>query len=177
VVLTLALARFGLEIGRVLRMRKLEAVEGPLAHLAAGVAFLAQAAIFGFVALGGVLDERRGAAAFALVLVGGWAAGVTLGHLGKLLSLSAWSTWPPGPRPKQAALYPRGAWKAEAVAFAVGVELVAAGILAESEGLARVGGGVLLASALLAAAGAAITVRRANAGREAQRDSTASAAR
>ena len=47
------------------------------------------------------LPARLTALVVAL-LVGRWAGGVTLGHLGKLLSLSAWTWWPPGPRPKQA---------------------------------------------------------------------------
>ena len=54
-------------------------------------------------------SSRRNEAivAYVIFLLLGWAAGVTLGHLGKLLSLSEWVWWPPGPRPKQDALYPR----------------------------------------------------------------------
>jgi hypothetical protein len=90
----------------------------------------------------------------------GWAAGITLGHLGKLLSLSAWAWWPPGPRPKQADLYPRRTWLAEAVLFAAGAELLAVGALAGSAPLARAGGACLLAAALAALAGAALTFVR-----------------
>ena len=82
----------------------------------AGTVFLLEAAAAGYAALYGHVDARRAGAAFAILVLAGWAAGVTLGHLGKLLSLSAWSTWPPGPRPKQAALYPRRPWEAEAAA-------------------------------------------------------------
>ena len=74
----------------------------------------------------------RRAAVVCVLLVGiGWATGVILGHLGKLVSLSGWGAWPPGPRPKQADLYPRRGWQVEVVLFAVGVELLALGVLAE----------------------------------------------
>ena len=164
-VVALALGRFGVQVAGVARRRRLDVVEGPLAHVLAGVVFLAQAAAFGFAALAGALDARRGATVFALFVVVGWAAGVTLGHLGKLLSLSAWSTWPPGPRPKQAALYPRLLWRLEAIAFAAAIELVGIGVLAGSTGLARAGAGLAVASAGLAVAGCATTIRHAGAGR------------
>jgi hypothetical protein len=59
-----------------------------------------------------------------------------------------------GPRPKQATLYPRRVWLAEAAAFVAGVELLAAGVLVGSTGAARAGGAVLVAAAALASAGA-----------------------
>ena len=95
-----------------------------------------------------------------LFLLLGFAAGVTVGHLGKLLSLSAWVWWPPGPRPKQDALYPRAAWLAEAASFGLGVELLAVGSLAGTAGVARAGGLLLVAAAALAATAAGITWRR-----------------
>ncbi|MCC6223001.1 MAG: hypothetical protein IT201_05870 [Thermoleophilia bacterium] len=159
-VVVLALGRFGVQVARVALLRRLDAVEGPLAHALAGFVFLAQAAAFGFATLAGALDAWRGTAVLALFLVVGWAGGVTLGHLGKLLSLSAWSTWPPGPRPRQAALYPRLPWKLEAALFAAGVELVGVGILTGSSALTRVGAASVVASALLAAVGCATTVVR-----------------
>jgi hypothetical protein len=87
-----------------------------------------------------------------LLLLLGWAAGVTLGHVPKLLSLSIWVWWPPGPRPKQEALYPRRLAQLEAAAFAVGVEIVAIGVYAGSSATARAGAALVLAAALLAAA-------------------------
>jgi hypothetical protein len=89
----------------------------------------------------------------------GWAAGVTIGHLGKLLSLSLWVWWPPGPRPKQSSLYPRRVWLAEAVTFALAVELLGCGSLAGEETATRAGGALLLPAAVLAAYGAAMTWR------------------
>jgi hypothetical protein len=167
-----ALGRFGAQLAGVARRRRIDAVEGPLAHFLVGAVCLAQAAAAAFAALAGVVDERRGAAAAAILVVIGWGAGVTLGHLGKLLSLSAWTAWPPGPRPKQGALYPRLLWMLEAVAFAVGVELLAAGALTGTLTAARAGAAVLVAAALLALSGAAGTLRAV-----AQRRSIASAAR
>ncbi len=156
VVVTLAL--FARWIGRVARTRKLE-LEAPLVHMLTGVFFLAQAAALGIAVLVDAVSPRTGLTAYGVFLLIGWAAGVTLGHLGKILSLSLWVWWPPGPRPKQADLYPRRVWLAEAVAFAVGVELVGVSVLGGSTETARAGGALLVLAACLAAAGAAMTWR------------------
>jgi hypothetical protein len=91
---------------------------------------------------------------------------VTLGHLGKLLSLSAWTWWPPGPRPKQAELYPRRIWLAEAIVFAVGIELLLNGVLAGSEAVVLLASLLLTGAAATALVGAGLTV---HAGRRALR--------
>ena len=96
---------------------------------------------------------------FVLLRVG-WAGGVVVGHVGKLLALSLWVWWPPGPRPKQTALYPRRLGLVEAGAFAAGVEALAVGVFLGSAPLARAGAAVLFGSALLTAAGAVLTLRR-----------------
>jgi hypothetical protein len=134
--------------------------EGPAAHLLSGVAFLAQAAVTGGLGLLGAIDARRAAVACVLLLLAGWAAGVIVGHAGKLIALSAWANWPPGPRPKQAQLYPRPPWQAEAALHLVAVELLVAGALAPSAGAARAGAALLAASAGLAAAGGLATAVR-----------------
>jgi hypothetical protein len=95
-----------------------------------------------------------------LFLLLGWAAGVTLGHLPKLLSLSIWVWWPPGPRPKQEALYPRRLAQLEAATFAAGVELAAIGVYAGSTTAARAGAALLGAAALLVAATTAVVWQR-----------------
>ncbi len=141
---------------RVARTRR-AGLEAPLGHLLAGVAFLLQAAVLGFLVLTSSVSVFRGLTAYVVFLLLGWAGGVTLGHLGKLLSLSLWVWWPPGPRPKQAALYPRALWLAEGAAFAIGVELVGLAPLAASSGLAYAGGALLVAAALLACSGAIST--------------------
>jgi hypothetical protein len=88
-----------------------------------------------------------------IFLLVGWAGGVVIGHVPKLLSLSRWVWWPPGPRPKQGALYRRRLGNVEAVVFALGVEALAVGVAVGSVPLARAGAALLLASAILAAAG------------------------
>jgi hypothetical protein len=131
------------------------ALEAPLAHLLAGGLFLGQAAVFGLAAAAGAGGTRLVSAYVVLLLVG-WAGGVVVGHVGKLLSLSLWVWWPPGPRPKQASLYPRRLGLAEAAAFAMGVELLALGVLVGNTSVARAGAATLLGSAVLTAAGAAL---------------------
>lgn len=156
IVVLAALAAFARQMLRVIGTRRLP-LEAPLAHLAAGIAFLAQAAVLGGLVLGGWVGPRRALTAYVLFLLFGWAAGVTLGHIGKLLSLSVWVWWPPGPRPKQDALYPRRLWLAEAAAFAAGIEGTAVGSLLGAVAVVRLGAAALVAAALLAAAGAAVT--------------------
>ena len=155
----LALAAFGRTMLRVARERRMP-LEAPLAHLLAGVLFLAQAAALGFLMLANGISVWRGLAPYVVLLLVGWGAGVTLGHVGKLLSLSLWVWWPPGPRPKQDALYPRRLGLAAAAAFSVGVELVAIGALERSTALARAGAILALLGSLAAAAGAAVTWAR-----------------
>ena len=154
-LIVLALGRFGALVLRVGRTRRIEP-EGPLLHLLAGALFLAQAAVLGFALLAGAGPQQRGLAAYVLLLLLGWAAGVTLGHLPKLLSLSIWVWWPPGPRPKQDALYPRRLAQLEALGFAVGVEVTTIGVYLGSTPAARTGAAVLAAAALLVAATAGV---------------------
>ena len=158
-VLLLALGRFAQLVVGVARARRLE-LEAPLAHMLAGTLFLLQAAALGICVLLKALSTPRAVTAYVILLLVGWAGGVTLGHLGKLLSLSLWVWWPPGPRPKQAALYPRRLWLAETAVFAVAVETLAAGALAGEGSAARAGAGLLLGAAALASAGAALTCAR-----------------
>ena len=139
--------------------------EGPAAHTALGLAFLAQAGVVALAALAGVGSGRRAAVACVLLVGVGWATGVILGHLGKLVSLAGWGAWPPGPRPKQSDLYPRRGWQGEALLFALGVQLLALGVLASS-GATALGGAVLLAaSSAIALACGVETVRRVVVGR------------
>ena len=155
-VILVTLALFARQLFRVARTRR-AAIEAPLVHLLGGALLLLQAAAAGFAVLAGVLSPRAGLSVYVVSLLVGWGAGVTLGHIGKLLALSLWVWWPPGPRPRQASLYPRRLWLAEAAAFLFGIELVTAGVLAESTDLARGGSGALVAAATLAAVGAART--------------------
>jgi hypothetical protein len=152
-----ALARFAVAVGRPL-VRRRGPLEAPLAHVAAGFVFLVEAAVLGFV---GIVDGSvRVVTAYVLLLLLGWAGGVVIGHVGKLLSLSVWVWWPPGPRPKQHELYPRRTGLVQAGLFALGVQVLVAGVLAGSRATVTAGAASLLGSALLAAAGAATTWRR-----------------
>lgn len=154
----LAIGRFAALMLRIARTRR-GPLEAPLAHLLVGGFFLAQAAGFGLAAAAGA-DSTHIVSGYVVLLLVGWAGGVVLGHLGKLLSLSVWVWWPPGPRPKQAELYPRRLGLGEAITFAIGVESLAVGVFVGSVAAARTGAGILCASAVLTAAGAALTWRR-----------------
>lgn len=155
-LLVAAFARFAALTVRTLRGSRLPAAEGPGTHLALGLLFLGQAVALGCLALAGA-GGTRVLVAYALLLLLGWAGGVTLGFLGRLLALSAWTWWPPGPRPRQAAFYPRGRWLGEAACFGLGAQLAGAGALAGSTGAVRAGAALLVVAALLALAGAAGT--------------------
>lgn len=154
----LALGRFAALLVRVARSRR-GPLEAPLAHLVVGAVFLLQATGTGLAAAAGVGGERFVGGYLVFLLVG-WAGGIVVGHVGKLLSLSLWVWWPPGPRPKQSDLYPRRLALAETFVFAAGTEALALGVFAGSAEVARTGAAVLLASALLTAAAAAVTWQR-----------------
>ncbi len=134
--------------------------EGPVAHVALGLAFLLQAAALTLAATADAVGGRRAAVAAVLLVGLGWAVGVVVGHAGKLISLSGWGSWPPGPRPRQEALYPRAAWTVEAVFFAAGVQTLAVGVLGGWDGVARAGAALLALAAAVALACALETVRR-----------------
>lgn len=152
-------ARFAALAVRTLRRRRVAAVEGPIVHALGGVLFVAQAAVLAGLLLGRP-DDARLLVAYSTSLVLGFGAGVTLGHVGKLLAVSAWTWWPPGPRPPQAAFYRRSLWLASAAAWVVGVELVAAGALAGSSPTARAGATGVLLSVVVALVAAALGLRR-----------------
>lgn len=158
-LLAAALGRFAGLLVRVARENRLARPEGPLVHFLIGLVCLVEAA----AAVGALLAGHRSARLqeLAALLLLGWAAGVTLGHMGKLLAVSAWTWWPPGPRPKQAAFYPWPLWLAEGVAFGAGLQLVAAGILFASHAVLETGAAVLVAAAVLAVAGCLRTVAAA----------------
>lgn len=148
-----ALGRFAALALRTARTRRSPSLEPPLGHVLVGLVLLCEA-----VVLAGVLASGRREpevlAAYAVLVLLGWAAGVTLGHLGKLLALSAWTWWPPGERPKQEVFFDRRAWALALVSFAGGVQLLALGPLLASATVGRLGGLLLVVTALLALGGA-----------------------
>lgn len=154
---------------RVARSGRIGVREGPVGHVALGLLFLAQAAALALGAAANAVDDRRAAVTAVLLLGIGWAVGVIVGHLGKLISLSGWGSWPPGPRPKQADLYPRRGWQLETVVFGLGVETLALGVLAGSGTTARAGAALLAVAAATALGCAGETVRRVLRGRSSGR--------
>jgi hypothetical protein len=116
--------------------------------------------VLGLGLASGVFEPGRALVAYVVFLLLGWAAGVVLGHVGKLLSLSLWVWWPPGPRPRQELLYPRRLWLVEATAFALGVETVGLGALLGSVAAVRVGAAALCLAALAGVLGSAVTWSR-----------------
>jgi hypothetical protein len=153
-----AIAVFAVLTARIGRQHRMDGVEGPLTHVVTGMFFLGQAAILGIGMLFGLDASPARLTAYVVALLVGWAGGVTLGHLGKLLSLSAWTWWPPGPRPKQAELYPRRVWLAEAMVFAVGIEVLLNGVLSGSEPVTLLAAMLLVGAAAVGLAGATMTV-------------------
>jgi len=154
-----AVVAFAALTARIGRRHRLDGLEGPLTHVVTGVFFLLQATILGLGMVFGLDPTPARVMGYVTALLLGWAAGVTLGHLGKLLSLSAWTWWPGGPRPKQAGLYPRPIWLAEAILFAVGVETLLNGVLRGAEVLTLLGALILVGSALTACVAATVTLR------------------
>jgi len=152
------MARFGLLVGRAFRSKRAP-LDAPHGHLVAGGLFLLQAVVLGLLAAAGVGGIRVVEAHVVFLLIG-WAGGVVVGHLPKLLSLSLWVWWPPGPRPKQAQLYLRRLAVAETAAFAAGVEVLGLAVLAGNVAAARTGAALVAASALVAAAAAVAVWRR-----------------
>ena len=148
----------GLLFARTALRGRIGVREGPGAHAAAGLVFLLQAALLGLLAAAGSIDGRRAAIGAVVFLGLGWAAGMIVGHIGKLVSLAAWGSWPPGPRPRQSELYARLPWQFEAVLFTAAVELLGAGIVVESDTAARAGALLLVGAALAAAIGAILTI-------------------
>jgi hypothetical protein len=159
-VVLAAMARFAVLMLRVARGHRLELPEGPLLHFATGLLFLGQGAVLGVVSVLDPQSNGRRIEAYVAAILLGWAAGATLGHVGKLLSLSAWMAWPPGPRPKQDELYPRRLWLVEAALFAVAAETVIDGILAGSSTVVAAGGVLALLAAAAALVGAGWTLRK-----------------
>jgi hypothetical protein len=155
-----ALARFSLLLSRVGRRQRQPGLEGPLGHLLLGLVFLLQAAVLGLIMAAEMRVPPSRAAAYVIFLLLGWASGVTVGHVGKLLSLSLWSGWPPGPRPRQAALYPRRLWALEAALLGLAVELLAAGALLGEVAATQAGAALLASSAGVALLGALFTLSR-----------------
>ena len=82
---------------RAARRNRTEAIEGPIAHVLTGLVCLCEAAVLAGFLLGGGGGSGGVLFAYALLLLLGWAGGITLGHVGKLLSLSGLDLVAPRP--------------------------------------------------------------------------------
>lgn len=135
-------------------------------HLAAGLGALVAA---GVIVL--ALPPWRAAPAALLLALVGFAAGVTAGHVMVMVPTMCWVARFGGLRrgggrpPPVAHLAPAALGRCEGAAFALGVALLAWGVIAGSEALARTGAIALLVSAagVVAAIGVAL-LRGAGAG-------------
>lgn len=149
----------GAFVADIVRSRR-RRIEAPLAHLAIGLVCVLGACL---VALGAWwLDAdpvRAGTAAAVLVLVG-FGAGVTSGHLFKVVPMLVWTgryahlAGTPG-APRLSDLYPAALAQAELAAFVAGITLLVAGVLTGTPAAATTGA-VLLCAAALAVAGAVV---------------------
>lgn len=152
----LALA-FTLDVARHRRRRP----EAPLVHLFLGLASAALATGLMLGAWAGAGDPYRAAVPAAILAVVGLGAGVTSGHVFKVVPMLVWTgrfarlAGTPG-APRLSDLYPAPLAIAEQAAFAAGLVLLSAGTGFGWEPAAR-GGAVLLLVAALAVAGAAFS--------------------
>lgn len=151
----LALA-FTLDVAHHRRRRP----EAPLVHLVLGLASAALATGLMLGASAGAGDPYRAAVPAAILAVVGLGAGVTSGHLFKVLPMLVWTgrfarlAGTPG-APRLSDLYPAPLASAEQASFAAGLVLLTAGTCFGWELVAR-GGALLLLVAALAVAGAAV---------------------
>ncbi len=163
----LALA-FTLDVARHRRRRP----EAPLVHLVLGLASAALATGLMLGAWAGAGDPYRAAVPAAILAVVGLGAGVTSGHLFKVVPMLVWTgrfarlAGTPG-APRLSDLYPAPLALAEQTAFAAGLALLSAGAGLGWEPAARAGALLLLGAALAVAAAAAACVLRPGARREA----------
>jgi hypothetical protein len=88
IVVVLTLARFARIMVRVAQTRR-GPLEAPLVHVLVGGLFLTQAAGVGLAIAAGA-DSVHIVCGYVVLLLVGWAGGVVIGHVGKLLSLSLW---------------------------------------------------------------------------------------
>jgi len=140
--------------------------EAPLVHLSLGIACAAAACCLMLAAWAGAGDPYRLAIPATLLALVGTGAGITSGHLFKVVPMLVWTgryahmAGTPG-APKLTDLYPGPLAIAEQAAFAAGLALLVAGTAAGSADAARAGAALLIAGAVavLAAVGVCVLGR------------------
>jgi hypothetical protein len=141
--------------------------EAPLVHLSLGLASAAAACCLMLAAWAGLGDPYRLAIPATLLAIVGMGAGITSGHMFKVVPMLVWTgryahlAGTPG-APTLTDLYPGPLAVAEQAAFATGLALLAAGTAAGSPDAARAGAALLVAAAaaVLAAVGSCVLGRR-----------------
>ncbi len=140
-------------------------VEAPLVHLVLGLTSAAAAVSIMLAAWAGVGNPYRAAIPAVLLAVVGMAAGITSGHLFKVVPMLVWTgrfahlAGTPG-APRLSDLYPTALAAAEQIAFVAGLALLVGGTAAGSPTAARAGAALLVAAALAVAAAVATCVLR-----------------
>ncbi|HMM48773.1 MAG TPA: hypothetical protein PKE32_04065 [Miltoncostaeaceae bacterium] len=148
-VAALTFAAFTLD---VIRSRKRE-LQAPLVHLAFGVAALVAAALVALWALWGDGNPIRAAVAAGILVLVGFGAGVTAGHLFKLLPMVVWTgihakrANQPG-APRLSDMYPDAWARVEQVAFICGVTVLTVAVLGGWGPPALVGALAIFAAAI-----------------------------
>ncbi len=156
-------AWFAVDVARHRRRRP----EAPLVHLLMGLAAAAAAVGVMLAAWAGAGDPYRAAVPATLLIVVGMGAGITSGHLFKVVPMLVWTgrfahlAGTPG-APRLSDLYPGPLAIAEQIAFAGGLGLVTVGAATGSSAVTRAGAVLLLfAAAAVVVAVAACVLRRA----------------
>lgn len=140
-------------------------VEAPLVHLTVGLASAAAAVGVMLGAWGGAWDPYRAAIPATILAVIGMGAGITSGHLFKVVPMLVWTgrfahlAGTPG-APRLSDLYPAPLAVAEQIAFVAGLLLLVAGTSAGSPTAARAGAALLVVAALCVATAVAVCVFR-----------------
>lgn len=151
---------FALDVARHRRRR----VEAPLIHLVLGI--VAMAAAVGIMLVPPAGDVHRAAIPAAVLALVGLGAGVTSGHLMKVVPMVVWTgrfatlAGTPG-APTLADLVPRRLVALEPPVFAAGLALVAGGTAGGSAGVARAGAALLVLAAAAVAAACSVCLARA----------------
>jgi hypothetical protein len=134
-------------------------------HLALGLSAVAAACSLMLAAWAGAGTPARQAIAAVLLGLVGMGAGVTSGHLFKVVPMLVWTgrfahlAGTPG-APRLADLYPGGLAVVEQAAFAAGLALLVGGAAAGSGALAAAGAGLLVVAALAVATAVGACVLR-----------------
>lgn len=161
----LAAAWFVVGVARHGRRRR----EAPLAHLLLGIASASAAVVLMLAAWAGHGDPHRAAIPAAILGLVGMGAGITSGHLFKMIPMIVWTgrfahlAGTPG-APRLSDLYPARLAAVEQVSFAAGLALLTGGAAAGSADVARAGALALVVAALAVAAAVAGVVTRRPAG-------------